>query len=211
MLFSYDPRCCGCSCRHQTAGIPIARVELVDSRSIESVNSFLDTDYPVAPSLFLEFHGNKRGNREGDFSMKCKEILGILCILSLLFILYSCSSEESKTNAGLDGETITLRYAFFAPDGTIPAVKVNKWAEEVEVRTEGKVKIDIFYGGSLLEANTMFEGDLIQEYPRKCLKILKSLQLFRQNRNMFKVSSRSPAWKISKENNYAFPAASYHY
>ena len=46
------------------AGIPIARVELVDARSIKQVNHFNGTDYPEAPSLFLEFHGNKAGNEE---------------------------------------------------------------------------------------------------------------------------------------------------
>ncbi|HWO97106.1 MAG TPA: FAD-linked oxidase C-terminal domain-containing protein [Bacillus sp. (in: firmicutes)] len=47
-----------------TAGIPIARMELVDARSIAQVNAYSGTDYPVRPSLFLEFHGNESGNEE---------------------------------------------------------------------------------------------------------------------------------------------------
>lgn len=47
-----------------TAGIPIARMELVDARSIAQVNDYSGTDYPVLPSLFLEFHGNESGNEE---------------------------------------------------------------------------------------------------------------------------------------------------
>ncbi|MBO1003951.1 FAD-binding oxidoreductase [Pseudogracilibacillus auburnensis] len=47
-----------------TAGIPIARVELVDARSIKQVNEFQGTNYPEQDSLFLEFHGNKAGNEE---------------------------------------------------------------------------------------------------------------------------------------------------
>ncbi len=43
------------------AGIPIARVELVDEQSIEQVNHYSETNYPIKPTLFLEFHGNVAG------------------------------------------------------------------------------------------------------------------------------------------------------
>jgi D-lactate dehydrogenase (cytochrome) len=44
-----------------SAGIPVARIELVDARSIRQVNLFSGTDYEENPTLFLEFHGNKDG------------------------------------------------------------------------------------------------------------------------------------------------------
>lgn len=47
-----------------SAGIPIARVELVDTRSIQQVNLHSDTDYDEAPTLFLEFHGNEAGLKQ---------------------------------------------------------------------------------------------------------------------------------------------------
>lgn len=43
------------------AGIPIARVEFVDEASIIQINKFSETNYPIKPTLFLEFHGNKAG------------------------------------------------------------------------------------------------------------------------------------------------------
>lgn len=43
------------------AGIPIARVELVDEQSIEQVNHYSETNYAIKPTLFLEFHGNEAG------------------------------------------------------------------------------------------------------------------------------------------------------
>jgi D-lactate dehydrogenase (cytochrome) len=46
------------------AGIPIARVELVDEPSIRQVNHFSDTTYKEAPTLFLEFHGNEQGLKQ---------------------------------------------------------------------------------------------------------------------------------------------------
>lgn len=43
------------------AGVPIARVELVDEQSMQQVNAYSGTDYLVKPTLFLEFHGNEAG------------------------------------------------------------------------------------------------------------------------------------------------------
>ena len=43
------------------AGIPIARVELVDEQSMRQVNQYNETDYLEKPTLFLEFHGNEAG------------------------------------------------------------------------------------------------------------------------------------------------------
>lgn len=43
------------------AGLQLARVELVDEQSIQQVNKAKATDYPIAPTLFLELHGNEAG------------------------------------------------------------------------------------------------------------------------------------------------------
>ncbi len=43
------------------AGIPIARVELVDEASMRQVNIHQETTYEEKPTLFLEFHGNEAG------------------------------------------------------------------------------------------------------------------------------------------------------
>lgn len=47
-----------------SAGIPIARVELVDVRSLQQVNTHSQTDYAEKPTLFLEFHGNEAGLKQ---------------------------------------------------------------------------------------------------------------------------------------------------
>ncbi|WP_405127423.1 FAD-binding oxidoreductase [Salicibibacter halophilus] len=63
------------------AGVPIARCELVDEPSVKKTNEFSDTDYPVQPTLFLEFHGNEAGLNQDLAFMKeivkeqgCEEI-----------------------------------------------------------------------------------------------------------------------------------------
>jgi D-lactate dehydrogenase (cytochrome) len=38
-------------------GIPVARIELLDSLMVKGINSYSNLDYPESPVLFLEFHG----------------------------------------------------------------------------------------------------------------------------------------------------------
>lgn len=93
---------------------------------------------------------------------------GILIILAVGLvagiILNGCG--QQKTQAPKEGQSaqeakpITLKYAFFAPATTFPAKQMDKWAEEVEKRTNGKVKVEKFPGGTLLTAQNMYDGVL---------------------------------------------------
>lgn len=40
-------------------GIPLARIELLDDVMVDAVNRFSQLQYPVCPTLFLEFHGGR--------------------------------------------------------------------------------------------------------------------------------------------------------
>lgn len=56
------------------AGVPIARVELVDEPSMKQVNLFSQTSYKESPTLFLEFHGNEAGlNQDVEFTREIVE------------------------------------------------------------------------------------------------------------------------------------------
>ena len=41
-------------------GVPVARIEIIDEQQLEFVNRYSKTDYPLAPTLFFEFHGTSQ-------------------------------------------------------------------------------------------------------------------------------------------------------
>lgn len=66
-----------------SAGIQVARVELVDKQSIIQVNKFNETNFEVLPTLFIELHGNEAGlNQDVEFM---KELLADQGLKSIAF------------------------------------------------------------------------------------------------------------------------------
>lgn len=53
---------------------------------------------------------------------------------------------------------IKLSYANFPPAPTFPCVQMERWKTEVEKRTQGKVLINTYPGGTLLGAKEMMDG-----------------------------------------------------
>lgn len=76
-------------------------------------------------------------------------LIGVmLCFCSFLIIPNTIQSQTA----------ITLKYANFPPAATFPSVQMERWAKEVEKRTNGKVKVQTFPGGTLLPAKNIFDG-----------------------------------------------------
>lgn len=75
----------------------------------------------------------------------------------VLFIAATLSTASELAQAA---DVIKLTIAGFTPPGAgvIPSVTLDKYKEEVEKRTKGRVKITVFHGGTLLHAKNMWEG-----------------------------------------------------
>lgn len=52
------------------AGIPIARIELLDEVQMDACNRYSNLDYPATPTLFLEFHGSEAAVKEQSETVK---------------------------------------------------------------------------------------------------------------------------------------------
>jgi len=85
--------------------------------------------------------------------MDLKRLILIFIAITFLFSLNLSIPKNAHSQA-----TITLKYANFPPAPTFPCVQMERWAKEVEKRTNGKVKVQTFPGGTLLPAKNIFDG-----------------------------------------------------
>ncbi|HEX7066488.1 MAG TPA: FAD-linked oxidase C-terminal domain-containing protein [Bacillales bacterium] len=151
-----------------SAGIPIARVELVDARSVKQVNLHSETDYLEKPTLFLEFHGNEAGlNQDVEFARELVKDEGCLAFEA---------ETDSRKRAKLWEARHNLAYAFIhgfpekkmmLTDACLPLTELTgcvRYAREVidESGLDGAVLGHVGDGNfhTILMYNPDVEGDL---------------------------------------------------
>lgn len=89
---------------------------------------------------------------------KWKKVLSTALIVGAIgATLVGCSSTDKGSDTK-NKDAIKLSYAFFAPANTFPGVQMEKFKEEVEKRTDGKVELELYPGGTLLQADNMYQG-----------------------------------------------------
>ncbi|MCM0755963.1 TRAP transporter substrate-binding protein [Desulfovibrio aminophilus] len=81
-------------------------------------------------------------------------------LLAAAILLVGCGRDEPKAEAPKQDKAAVIRlsYANFPPASTFPCVQMERWKQEVERRTNGRVVVDTYPGGTLLEAKNMFKG-----------------------------------------------------
>ena len=90
--------------------------------------------------------------------MKFNRQLSLFVMLGVAVALVCSAGFLSYAQA--KDKPIKLTYAFFAPARTFPGKQMAYWAEEIEKRTDGMVKVQTFPGGTLLGARDMYDGVL---------------------------------------------------
>ena len=91
----------------------------------------------------------------------------IVCLLAGVFLVSLLAVGLAPAPAAAD--SITLNYANFPPAPTFPCVQMERWADEVEKRTDGKVTVKTFPGGTLLGAKNMMDGVIAGQADIGCL------------------------------------------
>ena len=79
-------------------------------------------------------------------------------LASISFILFTVFICLMAFHTPASAATIKLNYANFPPAPTFPCVQMERWKSEVEKRTNGKVQLNTFPGGTLLGAKGMMDG-----------------------------------------------------
>lgn len=114
--------------------------------------------------------------------MKRFHLLFVSLILALALAACGGQSEEKKAEeaqapaetaapAEAPAEAIELTYANFPPAFTVPCVQMEHWKGEVEARTNGKVKVATFPGGTLLKSKNMLRGIIEGQADIGCLSM----------------------------------------
>ncbi|MFN3535608.1 MAG: TRAP transporter substrate-binding protein [Desulfatiglandales bacterium] len=95
-----------------------------------------------------------------------KKILTVLSLLAMVVGLQLLIFGDLQA-----AEPIKLTYANFPPANTFPCVQMERWKQEVEKRTNGKVSIQTFPGGTLLDAKNMMDGVIAGQANIGCLSM----------------------------------------
>lgn len=81
-------------------------------------------------------------------------------LFALTVGLVACGEDSSPEGEAASGtqEPVQLRFASYAPPSTVHSEALNWWAEEVEKRTNGAVKVELFFSESLLKGAEVLTG-----------------------------------------------------
>ncbi|MFW6146429.1 MAG: TRAP transporter substrate-binding protein [Planctomycetota bacterium] len=107
------------------------------------------------------------------------------CMFAVVGVMILAAALGGCRDKG-EAETIHLSYSVFFPASHVQAQTAEAWAEEIETRSDGRVKITMYPGGTLTSAKRCYEGVLNGEsdigmscfaYTRGRFPLLEALDL----------------------------------
>ena len=112
----------------------------------------------------------------------------LLLLLSILFILFTgCTKEKAASAKAADPDkTFELNYAVFFPATHLQAQTAEAWAKEIALRSNRRINITMFPGGTLTKAAQTYEavesgvadiGMSVFAYTRGRFPLLEALDL----------------------------------
>ncbi len=81
-----------------------------------------------------------------------------LLLLTALVLLSGCSKKDAASADKASEKTYEFNYAVFFPATHLQAKTGEAWAKEVENRSNGRIKISLFHGGTLTKAAQTYEA-----------------------------------------------------
>lgn len=88
--------------------------------------------------------------------MKLVRFFTVFCALALCALLILSTSLFGQAKS--QGDAIKLSYSIFLPANHGLAVSSGEWAKEIEKRTNNRVKVEMYYGGTLTPPDKVFDG-----------------------------------------------------
>ncbi|MEN6384317.1 MAG: TRAP transporter substrate-binding protein [Phycisphaerales bacterium] len=99
-----------------------------------------------------------------------KKCVYLVIVFAMMCVcLNGCKKSGDSNSESGDVKVITLTYANFPPASTFPCVQMERWKTEVEKRTNGKVIVKTFPGGTLLDAKDIMDGVITGQADIGCL------------------------------------------
>lgn len=83
-----------------------------------------------------------------------KKLLVMLVMIAVSLLVVSCDNSPQDTSEAV----VELSYSIFFPPTHIQCITAQAWADEIEKRTNGEVKITIYPAGTLTKADLCYEG-----------------------------------------------------
>ncbi len=80
-----------------------------------------------------------------------KKFFAVFCALTLIMMIHACSKTPG-------GDVITLSYSIFFPATHEQCIASINWAKQIEAKTNGRVKINVFPGGTLAKAEETYNS-----------------------------------------------------